>query len=142
MVPIRPTWDPSSNQFDGKGDKNPSCKTRGLAAMIYFSGLRNGRVIIDMELPTALAIAGQMNGAFFNEANKLVHASIAEFTNVIVCRAICELHEAGHAFSISPPTVLEGQEMTLSTPALIPMFLTEFKNSLGTILINLAFVEE
>jgi CheY-specific phosphatase CheX len=120
----------------------PAYKTRGMATMVYLTGLRNGRVIIDMETKTALAIAGHMNASKFDAIDELVRASIAEFANLVVCHVICDLQDAGFAFSVSPPTVLEGKNMTLSTPTLLPMMLVEFRNPLGAILFNLALANE
>lgn len=83
----------------------------GLATIVGLAGGVEGRVILDMAIPTALKIASIMNGEELNEVDDLVKATLTELANVVTGVAVTELHEKGFRFDLTPPAVITGENM-------------------------------
>ncbi len=83
----------------------------GLATIVGLAGGVEGRVILDMDIPTALRIASIMNGEELNEVDDLVKATLTELANVVTGVAVTELHEKGFRFDLTPPAVITGENM-------------------------------
>ena len=83
----------------------------GLATIVGLAGGVEGRVILDMDIPTALKIASIMNGEELNEVDDLVKATLTELANVVTGVAVTELHEKGFRFDLTPPAVITGENM-------------------------------
>jgi chemotaxis protein CheX len=118
--------------------KNPTYTSQGFAVIIGVTGTLEGRVIIDMEKATALKFAEIMNMEDIGEFNELVKSSMGEIGNMISGRAISKLQDTGFDFNITPPTLFEGEQMTISTPVL-PTLVVPIIAEFGKIEINLAF---
>ena len=113
----------------------------GVAVLIGLTGSVRGRVLIDMNIDTALKIASAMNfGDEFSAFNDLAKATITELANMIGGRAITELHNEGFSFQVSPPTIFTGTDMEVSSPHL-EAFIVPLKTPFGRIEVNVAVKE-
>jgi len=103
----------------------------GVAAMVGLAGDVEGRVLFDMSRDTAIGIASEMNGETLTELDELAKATITELANMITARAVTKLHDLGFAFDLTPPAIITGDNMEVSsmnTEALIvPMDLPQDK---------------
>ena len=97
-----------------KADSQPLL---GVTIIVGLTGDVNGRVLYDMSSKTALAIASTMNDEELKEFDALAKATIAELANMITARAITKLHDIGFNFEITPPAIIEGDNMQVSDPA-------------------------
>lgn len=116
-------------------------KSRGFAVIIGVVSDKeriNGRVILDMEKKTAIQFAEKMNFEDIGEFNDLVRSSMGEIGNMISGRAISVLQNQGYDFSITPPTLFEGDNMTVTTPNSLPTVVVPLETVFGKILVNLA----
>lgn len=116
-------------------------KSRGFAVIIGVVSDKeriNGRVILDMEKKTAIQFAEKMNFEDIGEFNDLVRSSMGEIGNMISGRAISVLQNQGYDFSITPPTLFEGDNMTVTTPNSLPTVVVPLDTIFGKILVNLA----
>ncbi len=112
----------------------------GVAVLIGLTGSVRGRVLIDMELATAIKIAGIMNGDELKQFDDLAKATITELANMIGGRAITELHNEGFTFEVSPPTIFTGTNMEVSSPNL-EAFIVPLVTPFGRLEVNVAVRE-
>lgn len=95
----------------GKGFLSPEVTiTAGVVGMV------EGTVFYGMAEKTALAIAGQMMGGMeIAEFDELAKSAVSELANMITGNAATGLSEAGFECDITPPTVVEGREVKVTT---------------------------
>ncbi len=86
-----------------------------VTVLISLVGQIQGVVLYDMSLPTGLALVSKMTDQNFSEFDNLAQSGIAELGNVITGRATVKLSEAGFSSMISPPTLIEGKGIQIST---------------------------
>ncbi len=84
---------------------------REVMAIIGLSGEAQGRVIFDMDLFTAVQLAGHMLGEPSPGMTPLVRSSIAELASMAIGRAISQINDNGTRLSMSPPTVITGSNL-------------------------------
>jgi len=93
------------------------------------TGKVEGQVIYGMSLITADKIASTMIGQPVRTFDQLAASAIAELANMITGNAMALLSEAGYVCDITPPSIIRGSNVkisTLSIPALvIPICLNE-----------------
>lgn len=85
-------------------------------------GRVEGQVIYGMSLITADKIASAMIGQPIRTFDQLAASAIAELGNMITGNAMALLSEAGYVCEITPPTIVRGSNVrisTLSIPALV-----------------------
>src|SRR5258708_24882301 len=79
--------------------------SREVMAIIGLAGDAQGRVIFDMDLFTAVQLAGHMLGEPSPGMTPLVRSSIAELASMAIGRAISQINDGGTSLPMSPPTV-------------------------------------
>jgi chemotaxis protein CheX len=84
---------------------------REVMAIIGLAGEAQGRVIFDMDLFTAVQLAGHMIGEPSPGLTPLVRSSIAELASMAIGRAISRINDGGVRLSMSPPTVITGANL-------------------------------
>lgn len=98
------------------------------------TGQVQGQVIYGMSLPVADKIASTMLGQQIKVFDQLAASAIAELGNMISGNAMCKLSENGFICDITPPTIIRGSSVkisTLSIPAIvIPITLEQGELSL------------
>ena len=86
------------------------------------TGAVQGQVIYGMSLITADKIASQMLGQPIRTFDQLAASAIAELGNMITGNASALLAEAGFECDITPPSIIRGTQVKISTlgiPALV-----------------------
>ena len=112
-------------------------RRKGMAALIGIQGDIEGRVILDIDVPTAAAIASALTGAPVAETDSAVQETIFELANLVIGNAVTTLNDQGFRFKIAPPlahtaeTGLAGSE---DTEALVMAFETPS----GSVYMNIA----
>jgi len=89
--------------------------TRPITVLIAVTGKVQGIVLYSMSEQTALRIVSTMMGQPFEEFDELAQSGIAEMGNVITGSASIVLAEAGFPSKISPPTLIVGNGVMVST---------------------------
>jgi chemotaxis protein CheX len=84
---------------------------REVMAIIGLAGEAQGRVIFDMDLFTAVQLAGHMMGEPSPGLTPLVRSSIAELASMAIGRAISKINDEGTRLRMSPPTVITGANL-------------------------------
>ena len=86
------------------------------------TGQAHGQVIYGMSLTTADKIASAMLGQPIKTFDQLAASAIAELGNMISGNAMSKLSESGYISDITPPTIIRGTNVkisTLSIPAVV-----------------------
>lgn len=114
--------------------------TDELTVLISLVGHVQGVVLYGMDIPTSLSMVSHILGQEFSEFDNLVQSGIAELANVITGRATVMLSETGVEANISPPTIIQGKEITISTLD-FSRIVVPLKTDLGPITAHLALRE-
>lgn len=124
--------------------KSTSMPVLGVAAIIGLAGDVEGRVLIDMDKPTAIKIASAMLEGMdmepIAELNDLGKATVTELANMITGQAVTKLHNLGFKFDLTPPAIFTGDNMEVSN-ADVEALIVPMEVPQGKIEINVAVRE-
>jgi len=88
-----------------------SSASKEVAAIIGMTGDVDGRVIIEMDEATAVAMAGIMNQEPFKTLDRLALDCLMELANVMAARAVSSLNDRGFLFRLTPPLIFTGDNL-------------------------------
>jgi len=112
-------------------------RRKGVAAMVALTGDIEGRIIFDLDPPTAVRVASKMAGAELPETDDLIRETACELANQVIGNAVTALNDQGFHFRVHPPTMHtaeEGIRSSEDTEALVLCFNTP----IGDIFMNIA----
>ena len=112
-------------------------RRRGIAAEVCLIGEIEGRIIFDVDLPTAVELATRLAGMEVSETDDLVREAVCELANQIIGNAVTSLNDQGFHFHVHPPTLHtseQGSKSSEDTEALVMCFNT----STGNVFMNVA----
>lgn len=93
-----------------------SCMTaEEVTVLINLVGQVEGTVLYGMNVQTALNLVSRVMNQEFHEFDDLARSGVAELGNVITGQATIKLSQAGYESLISPPTMIEGKDVEIST---------------------------
>ncbi len=111
--------------------------SRGVTAIVGVTGEGEGRVLFDMSRETALAIATEMNQESQNDLGVLAKDTLSELASMMTGRAITVLNDRGHNLRVSPPTLIAGDNVTISNSELETL-VVPLSTSCGEVIVNVA----
>ncbi len=114
--------------------------TNDITVIIALVGMVSGNVLYSLSSDTAIQLAGRMLGEKLASFDNLAQSGIAELGNVITGRASVKLSSAGYESTISPPTLVVGRGIMISTLDR-PRLVVPFQSDYGPIVIHLALRE-
>lgn len=114
--------------------------TNDITVIIALVGQVMGNVLFSLSSQTAVALASRMLGEKLDTFDNLAQSGIAELGNVITGQASIKLSQAGFESTISPPTLVVGKGITISTLDR-PRLIVPFNSECGPIIIHLALRE-
>ncbi len=120
--------------------KDTTIPILGVAVLIGLTGSVRGRVLLDMDMETALKISSKMNNEKISNFDNLSKATISELANMIGGRAITSLHNEGFSFQVSPPSIFTGTNMEITSHSL-EAFIVPLSTPFGKIEVNVAVKE-
>ena len=122
----------------GKVQLSPAPLTgNGVTAIVGVTGEGEGRVLYEMSRQTALAIATEMNDEPQSELGSLAKETLSELASMMTGRAISILNDQGYELRVSPPTLISGDNITISTAELETMTVP-LETTHGEVLVNVA----
>jgi chemotaxis protein CheX len=89
--------------------------TDEITVLISVVGRVQGVVLYGLSEATALFLVGRILAQEFQTFDNLAQSGIAELGNVITGRASVKLAQAGYVTDISPPSLVHGRGVTIST---------------------------
>lgn len=110
--------------------------TQQVTIMAGVNGHVKGIVLYGMSIITAQKIASAMMGEPITKVDDMVWSAVSELGNIITGNAIQFLYNAGYQCNITPPTVLRGMNLDVST--FIPALVVPLTSKFGRIEINAA----
>ncbi|MBI3762775.1 MAG: chemotaxis protein CheX [Chloroflexi bacterium] len=114
--------------------------TDDVTVLISLVGQVQGVVLYGLSIPTGLAFVSRMMAQEFAEFDNLAQSGVAELGNVITGRASVKLSEAGYVSNISPPTLIQGRGVQVSTLD-FARIMVPLACELGEIVVHLALRE-
>lgn len=111
--------------------------SRGVTAIVGVTGEGEGRVLYDMSRVTAIGIAAEMNDEDVVELDGLAKDTLSELASMMTGRAISILNDKGHRLRVSPPTLVAGDNVTISNTELETLVVPVTTRH-GEVLVNVA----
>ncbi|TDI45482.1 MAG: chemotaxis protein CheX [Acidobacteria bacterium] len=108
-----------------------------VTAVVGLTGDGEGRVLYEMSRDTALAIAGHMNEEPMVELGTLARATLSELASMMTGRAISRLNDKGHHLRVSPPTLIAGDNVSISNVELETL-VVPLETMHGEVIVNIA----
>ena len=112
-------------------------RRKGVASLITIIGDIEGRVIFDMDPPTATKVAAYLAGGPVPESDDVVRETVCELANMVIGSAVTTLNDQGFRFKVHPPVIhddAEGEKSTEDQEALVMCFDTDN----GNVFMNIA----
>ncbi len=103
--------------------------------VVGITGDISGMVILGMSLTTADRIASMMIGQPIKVFDYLASSAVAELGNMICGNGLLQISEGGHICDLTPPTVIRGTNVEISTLA-VPAIVVPLKLSLGEVTVT------
>jgi len=107
--------------------------------IIGVTGQLEGQVIYTFEERVALRIASALMGEAVEELDELAKSAVAELGNIITGNAAIGLSENGYNCILTPPTLLTGKELIVTT--FTPVLNIPFSTDFGSVTIHVALRE-
>lgn len=117
--------------------------TKGTATYLGISGDLEGRVIYQMDVNTAINVAGEMNQEEFDELNEIARSTIQELGNIISGNATTKLRNVANekTIDITPPSLIVGEDTKISDSVSSQFIQVPLHTPHGDFTINLAVKE-
>ncbi|HEV2964851.1 MAG TPA: chemotaxis protein CheX [Candidatus Angelobacter sp.] len=80
-------------------------RRKGIASMVTIKGDIEGRIIFDIDTPTAAKVASYLAGSPVPESDEVARETVCELANMVIGSAITMLNDEGFRFKINPPVV-------------------------------------
>jgi chemotaxis protein CheX len=100
-------------------------------------GSLKGSVILGMSQSTADKLAGAMIGQAVTVFDQLAASAIGELGNMISGNALSELAGIGYLCDLTPPTIIQGAQVTMSTVS-IPAVVIPLEMAHGAIFVTVS----
>src|ERR1700724_1565075 len=82
-----------------------SYRRKGVASMVTIKGDIEGRIIFDIDPPTAAKVASYLSGGPVPASDEVARETVCELANMVIGSAITMLNDEGFRFKINPPVV-------------------------------------
>ena len=114
--------------------------TDDVTVLINLVGQVQGVVLYCMPFATGLNMVSRIMGQTFKEFDTLAQSGVSEMGNVITGRATIKLSRAGFQSNISPPTMIIGKGVQISTLD-FSRIMVPLETDLGNLTVHLALRE-
>jgi chemotaxis protein CheX len=112
-------------------------RRRGVASLVTIQGDIEGRIIFDIDSPTAARVAAYLAGSPQPDDDEVARETVCELANMVIGSAITALNDQGFQFKINPPvahTDQVGEKSSEDQEALVMCFGT----ATGNVFMNIA----
>jgi chemotaxis protein CheX len=103
-------------------------RKKGVASLVTIKGDIEGRIIFDIDPPTAAKVATFLAGSPMPETEEMMRETVCELANMVIGSAVTALNDQGFQFKIFPPQLHEdptGEKSTEDQEALVMCFDTD-----------------
>jgi len=95
----------SPTRFGDVTMEEEAYRRRGVASLIAIRGDIEGRVIFDIDTPTAAKVASYLAGGPVPESEEMARETVCELANMVIGSAVTTLNDQGFHFKVQPPVV-------------------------------------
>lgn len=95
--------------------KSISQTEHDVTVMIGLTGAVGGVVTYSMEIQVATSVASAMMGGIKAEWDDMSESAVGELGNILTGSAVTRLYNRGYECQITPPTIINGKNMPIST---------------------------
>lgn len=114
--------------------------TDDVTVLIHLVGQVYGVVMYGMPMSTGLKMVSKIMEQEFTEFDSLAQSGVGELGNVITGCATIKFSEAGFQANISPPTIISGRGVQISTLN-FPRIVVPLETPMGNLIVHLALKE-
>lgn len=119
--------------------RSASFTSQQVTIMAGVNGAVEGTVLYGMSVVTAQKIAAAMIGSELTGMNEMAWSALSELGNMITGNAMTLLSQHGYDVNITPPSVIRGMDLEISTKA--PALVVPVNTGHGRVEINVALQE-
>lgn len=113
-----------------------------IVVVVGLMGELRGQVIFSMDKNVAFKIASaMMMGMTVTELDEMSKSAIAESTNMILGNAATLLYDKGIKIEITPPSLMMGDNIQISTPNMKTLCIPLILSTGGTMELDIALVD-
>jgi chemotaxis protein CheX len=112
-------------------------RRKGVASLVTIKGDIEGRIIFDIDPPTAARVASYLAGEQMPETDEVARETVCELANMVIGSAVTALNDQGFRFKINPPIIHTdelGEKSSEEQEALVMCFDT----AKGNVFMNIA----
>lgn len=80
-------------------------RRKGIASLVTIKGDIEGRIIFDIDPPTAAKVASYLAGETMPESEEMARETVCELANMVIGSAVTALNDQGFSFKINPPVI-------------------------------------
>jgi chemotaxis protein CheX len=80
-------------------------RRKGIASLVTIKGDIEGRIIFDIDSPTAAKVATYLAGEPMPESEEMARETVCELANMVIGSAVTALNDQGFSFKINPPVI-------------------------------------
>ncbi len=114
-----------------------------IVVIVGIMGALKGQVIFSMDKTVSFKIASaMMMGMAITELDEMSKSAIAESTNMILGNAATILYNKGIKIEITPPSLMTGENIQISTPKMKTLCVPLNLSSGGTIDLDIALMDK
>jgi chemotaxis protein CheX len=121
--------------------KDPSRAMTDVSGVIGITGDVDGWVAIRLSRDTALEITARMTGEEKKYIDSMVRDAIAEAVNIVAGSAKSEFSSKGQRFTIAIPTVVVGDDHSLSQARGTIYMIIPFESDIGSFSVDVCLTE-
>ena len=122
--------------------KSSPYSSETIVIVVGLMGELRGQVIFSMNKSVALKIASaMMMGMPITELDEMSKSAIAESANMILGNAATLLYDKGIKIEITPPSLMMGDNIQISTPNMKTLCIPLILSTGGTIELDIALVD-
>ena len=122
--------------------KSSPYSSETIVIVVGLMGELRGQVIFSMDKSVALKIASaMMMGMPITELDEMSKSAIAESANMILGNAATLLYDKGIKIEITPPSLMMGDNIQISTPNMKTLCIPLILSTGGTIELDIALVD-
>src|SRR5215831_12253905 len=80
-------------------------RRKGVASLITIKGDIEGRIIFNLDTPTATKMASYLAGSTMPASEEVARETVCELANMVIGSAIVALNDQGFHFKVAPPVI-------------------------------------
>lgn len=126
-----------STRIDDVSMEEQAYRRRGTASLVTIKGDIEGRILFDIDMPTAARVASYLAGSPMPENDEVARETVCELANMVVGSAITSLNDQGFEFKILPPVVHDGEMGEKSSEEQEALVMC-FETASGKVFLNIA----